>query len=76
MSWKSSCEKEYIALCAVATSSDYTLRIDLAVRDWARRDATVAKRLRRLNTVHSLFSFSFNTVILALTINLLAGLFA
>src|SRR5437588_8963915 len=36
-------------LFAVATSSDYTLRIDLAVRDWARRDATVAKRLRRVD---------------------------
>jgi uncharacterized membrane protein len=37
--------------------------------------AISAKRLRRLNTVHALFSFSFNTVIVALTINLLAGLF-
>lgn len=35
-----------------------------------------AKRLRRLNTVHALFSFGFNTVIVALTINLLAGLFS
>jgi uncharacterized membrane protein len=34
-----------------------------------------AKRLRRLNTVHALFSFAFNTVVVALTINLLAGLF-
>lgn len=38
--------------------------------------AISAKRLRRLNTVHSLFSFAFNTVIVALTINLLAGLFS
>jgi uncharacterized membrane protein len=38
--------------------------------------AISAKRLRRLNTVHALFSFSFNTVIVALTINLLAGLFS
>jgi uncharacterized membrane protein len=38
--------------------------------------AISAKPLRRLNTVHALFSFSFNTVILALTINLLAGLFS
>lgn len=32
------------------------------------------KSLRRLNTVHVLFAFAFNTVIVALTINLLAGL--
>ncbi|MDB5446802.1 MAG: putative rane protein [Phenylobacterium sp.] len=37
--------------------------------------AISAKRLRRLNTVHALFSFAFNTVVVALTINLLAGLF-
>lgn len=34
-----------------------------------------SKRLRRLCTVHALFSFAFNTVIVALTINLLASLF-
>jgi len=34
-----------------------------------------SKQLRRLGTVHSLFAFGFNTVIVALTINLLAGLF-
>jgi uncharacterized membrane protein len=33
------------------------------------------KGLRRLGTAHSLFAFAFNTVIVALTINLLAGLF-
>jgi len=33
-----------------------------------------AKSLRRLNTVHALFAFAYNTVIVALTINLLAGL--
>jgi uncharacterized membrane protein len=38
--------------------------------------AITAKALRRLSTVHSLFAFAFNTVIVALTINLLAGLFA
>lgn len=38
--------------------------------------AISAKRLRRLNTVHALFSFSFNTVVVALTINLLAGVFS
>ena len=37
--------------------------------------AISAKRLRRLNTVHALFSFAFNTVVVALTINLLAGVF-
>jgi uncharacterized membrane protein len=33
------------------------------------------KDLRRLGTAHSLFAFAFNTVIVALTINLLAGSF-
>jgi uncharacterized membrane protein len=33
-----------------------------------------SRRLRRLNTVHALFAFAFNTVIVALTINLLPGL--
>ena len=33
------------------------------------------KPLRRIGTVHSVLSFVFNTVVLALTINLLAGLF-
>jgi uncharacterized membrane protein len=37
--------------------------------------AITAKRLRRLNTVHALFAFTFNTIVVALTINLLAGLF-
>jgi uncharacterized membrane protein len=37
--------------------------------------AFTSKRLRRLGTVHSLVAFAFNTVIVALTINLLAGLF-
>jgi uncharacterized membrane protein len=37
--------------------------------------AISSKPLRRLNTVHALFSFAFNTVIVALTINLLASLF-
>jgi AcrR family transcriptional regulator len=31
------------------TFSDQLLRIDLAVRDWARRDPTVADRLRRVD---------------------------
>ncbi|HSV03337.1 MAG TPA: DUF1345 domain-containing protein [Phenylobacterium sp.] len=34
-----------------------------------------SKQLRRIGTVHSLVSFAFNTIIVALTINLLAGLF-
>lgn len=38
-------------------------------------DVSITDRsLRRLNTVHVLFAFAFNTVIVALTINLLAGL--
>ncbi len=37
--------------------------------------AFTAKRLRRIGTVHSIISFAFNTAVLALTINLLAGLF-
>src|SRR2546423_15454873 len=36
-------------LSALAASSDEPLRIDLAVRDWARRDQTVAERLRRVD---------------------------
>lgn len=37
--------------------------------------AFTAKRLRRIGTVHGVISFTFNTAVLALTINLLAGLF-
>ncbi len=36
-------------LSALASSSDEPLKIDLAVRDWARRDQTVADRLRRVD---------------------------
>ena len=36
-------------LFALAASSGELLRIDLAVRDWARRDQTVAERLRRVD---------------------------
>jgi AcrR family transcriptional regulator len=36
-------------LSALAASSDEPLRIDLAVRDWARRAPTVADRLRRVD---------------------------
>ena len=36
--------------------------------------AFTSKAMRRIGTVHSLVAFTFNTVILALTINLLAGL--
>ena len=47
-------------LSALAASGDVPLRIDLAVRDWARRDKAVAKRLRRVDNrrmdyVRSLF---------------------
>jgi uncharacterized membrane protein len=37
--------------------------------------AFTARPLRRLGTVHSLIAFAFNTLIVALTINLVAGLF-
>jgi AcrR family transcriptional regulator len=36
-------------LSALAASSDAPLRIDLAVRDWARREHPVAERLRRVD---------------------------
>ena len=38
--------------------------------------AITSRRMRRLNTIHALFAFAFNTVVVALTINLLAGLFS
>jgi uncharacterized membrane protein len=37
--------------------------------------AFTSKTLRRIGTVHSLVAFAFNTIVVALTINLLAGLF-
>jgi uncharacterized membrane protein len=37
--------------------------------------AFTSKTLRRIGTIHSLVAFAFNTVVVALTINLLAGLF-
>jgi uncharacterized membrane protein len=37
--------------------------------------AFTSKGMRRLGTVHGLMAFAFNTVVVALTINLLAGLF-
>jgi AcrR family transcriptional regulator len=36
-------------LFGIAASSDEVLRIDLAVRDWSRRERTVAERLRRVD---------------------------
>jgi AcrR family transcriptional regulator len=36
-------------LSALASSSDELLAIDLAVRDWSRRDPAVAARLRRVD---------------------------
>lgn len=42
----------------------------------ATADVNVASRgLRRLSTIHCLVAFAFNTIIVALTINLTAGLF-
>ena len=48
-------------LFALASSSRDLLNIEMAIRDWARRDKTVAKRLRRIDNrrmeyVRSLFS--------------------
>jgi uncharacterized membrane protein len=37
--------------------------------------AFTSKTMRRTGTIHSVFAFVFNTVVLALTINLVAGLF-
>ena len=37
--------------------------------------AFTSKALRRIGTIHGIVAFTFNTVVLALTINLLAGLF-
>ena len=37
--------------------------------------AFTAKKTRRVGTVHGVIAFTFNTVVVALTINLLAGLF-
>src|SRR6266446_7357388 len=47
-------------LFGIATSGDDLLKIDLAIRDWARRDKAVAKRLRsvdnrRMEYMRSLF---------------------
>jgi AcrR family transcriptional regulator len=36
-------------LFAIGVSSDEVLRVELAIRDWARRDKTVARRLRRVD---------------------------
>jgi AcrR family transcriptional regulator len=36
-------------LFAISSSSGDLLKIELAIRDWARRDTTVAKRLRRVD---------------------------
>jgi AcrR family transcriptional regulator len=48
-------------LFSVAASAEQLLKTDLAVRDWARRDKAVAKRLRRVDNrrmdyLRSLFS--------------------
>ena len=36
-------------LSALAQSSDELMRVELAIREWSRRDAAVAKRLRKLD---------------------------
>jgi AcrR family transcriptional regulator len=36
-------------LSAIASARDEVLRVDLAIRDWARRDRAVARRLRRID---------------------------
>jgi AcrR family transcriptional regulator len=41
--------KKLRSLYALAAAAGDRLRIDLAVRDWARRDKTVARRLRRVD---------------------------
>ena len=48
-------------LFALASSMDELMKIELAIRDWARRDRAVAKRLRRVDNrrmeyMRSLFS--------------------
>ena len=37
-------------LFSMASAGDKLLRVDLAIRDWARRDPTVARRLRRVDS--------------------------
>ena len=37
------------SLFAIASSGDTIIRSDLAIRDWARRDPAVAKRLKRID---------------------------
>ncbi len=51
------------------------LRSSSGWRPRPRTSPSPAKRLRRLGTAHNLIAFAFNTLILALTINLVAGLF-
>jgi AcrR family transcriptional regulator len=41
--------REKVRLAGVLTFSKELLPVDLAVRDWARRDRAVAKRLRRVD---------------------------
>jgi AcrR family transcriptional regulator len=41
--------REKVRRAGMLTFSNELLPIDLAVRDWARRDASVAKRLRRVD---------------------------
>ena len=41
--------RRLFALASSVPASDERLKIELAVRDWARRDKAVAKRLRRVD---------------------------
>src|SRR3954449_3627509 len=41
--------RDKVQMAGTLTFSKELLRIDLAVRDWARRERTVAKRLRRVD---------------------------
>lgn len=66
--WESRCTREIIAragfegdprerlrLVGQQTSSDDLLRIDLAIRSWARTDPAVAERLRRIDNERMAF---------------------
>ena len=57
-------------------SSETDKALELRTRDRQRKlISKIDEAMRRTGTVHCLVAFVFNTVVLALTINLLAGLF-
>ena len=41
--------RRLVALATASDVRDHLLRVDLAIRDWARRDEAVAERLRRVD---------------------------